>query len=142
MNSIGLTYYAKGLYDEAIMWYKKALDIKPNDIDAMNNLANSYKFSGNNEKALFFYKKVLEFESSFQSALFNLAGLYFETKQFNMALETINKLLSVNPDDNEAKLLKEKIEEQPKKENFATRLIRRNRPAGCDCAVPRGRPAS
>ena len=46
LNSLGAAYYDKGMYDEAIAEYKRAIEINPNDAEAHNNLAVTYYHKG------------------------------------------------------------------------------------------------
>jgi hypothetical protein len=41
-NGIGVTYYARGDYEEALNWYKKSLEVNPNFADAYYNMACIY----------------------------------------------------------------------------------------------------
>jgi hypothetical protein len=41
-NGVGVTYYARGDYDEALNWYKKSLEVNPNFGDAYYNMACIY----------------------------------------------------------------------------------------------------
>lgn len=51
-NGIGVTYYARGDYQEALRWYKRALEVDPNFGDAYYNMACIYSLM--KKKALAF----------------------------------------------------------------------------------------
>ena len=42
INNLGEVYYHKGMYDEAIKYFKKAIEINPNNADAHYNLSFAY----------------------------------------------------------------------------------------------------
>jgi hypothetical protein len=49
---VGVTYYVRERYDEAIEWYKKALEVDPADGDAYYNMGCVYALKGDTEQAL------------------------------------------------------------------------------------------
>lgn len=49
---VGVTYYARERYDEAIEWYKKALEANPANGDAYYNTGCVYALKGDKEQAL------------------------------------------------------------------------------------------
>jgi len=49
--SLGGVYYALGKYDEAILWFQKSIDDKPNFANGYYNLAATYKEKGDFKKA-------------------------------------------------------------------------------------------
>jgi len=49
--SFGGVYYALGQYDDAILWFQKAIDDKPNFANGYYNLAAAYKEKGDFQKA-------------------------------------------------------------------------------------------
>jgi hypothetical protein len=51
-NLIGVTYYVRDRYDEALEWYKKALEINPANHDVYYNMACVYAINGDKEQAL------------------------------------------------------------------------------------------
>jgi Flp pilus assembly protein TadD len=59
-NNLGWELYSKGRIDEAIGYYLKAQDIKPDDAKTHNNLANALKAKGQLEQAEAHYRKALE----------------------------------------------------------------------------------
>lgn len=44
-NGVGVTYYARQDYDEALSWYKKSLEVNPNFGDAFYNMACIYSLT-------------------------------------------------------------------------------------------------
>ena len=67
MYNIGVVYANKDAYDEALVWYRKALDIwerlvgaeHPETARAMNNIGTTYAHKGEYHEALAWYRKAL-----------------------------------------------------------------------------------
>ena len=56
---IGITYYQRDRYDEALDAYKKAVEVNPSNPDAYYNMACIYAIQGEKEKALNFLRIAL-----------------------------------------------------------------------------------
>lgn len=56
---VGVTYYARERYDEALEWYKKALEANPANGDAYYNTGCVYALKGDKEQALRYLKIAL-----------------------------------------------------------------------------------
>lgn len=65
----------------AISYYKNALNIKPDDIQILYNLAMFYQETGNFEKALQQYKMILHINPSYTYALHNIGWIYSVKQQ-------------------------------------------------------------
>ncbi len=76
--------------------YKKALDVDPNNEDAMAGLAKVYSDLGDNKAAADVLRKLSEKNPS-SRALLALAGSYKQMKEFGLAAETLRKALETNP---------------------------------------------
>lgn len=50
-NGVGVTYYARQDFDEALSWYKKSLEVNPNFGDAFYNMACIYSLTKKKELA-------------------------------------------------------------------------------------------
>jgi TolB-like protein/Tfp pilus assembly protein PilF len=50
----------RGQYDEAIRLNRRAVELDPNNINSLNQLAQTYRMSGNQEVAAAFYKNMLD----------------------------------------------------------------------------------
>ena len=72
-----MVYGFKKEYDKAIQCYEKILEIKPTNIDLLNNIGLMYQYKKDYEKALLIYKKVLKID--------------INNKQTNERLENIKK---------------------------------------------------
>ena len=71
---LGRVYFLKGenKIDEAIKYYKKALQIKPNSADILNDIGICYAMKGDKKKAIEMWKKAIEINPQLKSAVENL----------------------------------------------------------------------
>ena len=60
-----------GKLEEAIKWYDKALEIKPDFVDALYNKGLALYDLGKPEEAIKWYDKALEIKPDFVDALYN-----------------------------------------------------------------------
>ena len=92
----------KGVYNIALYFYKKALEINPNLKEAWNNLADLYNRLGMFEEALRCSDKALEIDKFCTSALVNkgiaLAGL----SRLKEAIDCFDEAISINPREKKA----------------------------------------
>jgi tetratricopeptide (TPR) repeat protein len=101
-HGLGLAYDDKGMLDEAIFEYKKALTIKPNDAKAHSNLGAAYDKKGMFDEAIFEYKKALAIKPNYAEVHNNL-GLTYENKgMFDEAIFEYKKALTIKPNDAKA----------------------------------------
>ena len=75
-NNLGMAYYLKDSLPNAGKHFKKAVDIDPKNIDALNNLASYYFRVNNITKAKDIYLKISKFIIVLAKQLQNLKILY------------------------------------------------------------------
>ena len=73
--NLGVCYNAKGLHDDAIKLFTKAVQINPKYCEAYNNLASTYRSQGLEKEAVKFYQKILELDPNHSQALHILASI-------------------------------------------------------------------
>lgn len=95
---VGNQYFYKGLYEDAIEQYRKALDATRNNADAHYNIANSYQLEGLSEKAIEEYLKAIGIKPDHLQARNNLALVYFEQGKYRKAVEEWEKALEYGAD--------------------------------------------
>jgi len=66
----------RGLYDESIEEFRKAIDLDPIDAHNHFNLALSYRKKGDINAAIREYETALELAPDFKEAKYNLETLY------------------------------------------------------------------
>jgi tetratricopeptide (TPR) repeat protein len=95
----GNQYFYKGLYEESIGQYRKALELTENDAQLHYNIANSYYREGLAEKAMEEHLKAIGIKPNFLPARNNLALIYFEQGKYGKAVEEWEKALDYDPQD-------------------------------------------
>jgi len=75
-GNIGLVYYNKGMLDEAIFEYKKALVINPNLAKVHYNLGVAYYYKGNYKLAILHCDKAVKLGLSVNPELLELLKPY------------------------------------------------------------------
>lgn len=99
-SNLGLSYCKNENFVEAITNYKKALNLEPDNFDALFNLAIAYKNIGNLDESLNFYNSALKIKPDCSEVYFNMANIYeFKNETLN-ALEYYKKAAELNPNDN------------------------------------------
>jgi tetratricopeptide (TPR) repeat protein len=101
-NNLGVLYDGRGLHDEALEEYKKALAINPTFADALNNLGVAYKRKGSYDMAIQAYEKALARYPNFAEARNNLGLAYYTKGMYDQAVEQYEKALEINPSFAEA----------------------------------------
>ena len=104
--------YEKGIeeahnaqYAQAIEFFNVALDETTDDekkADILYNIGFCYGVMNEFEKEIEYYNKSLEAFPDFQPALHDLADYYYKTDDLDNALKMYEKIVEVNPEDEEA----------------------------------------
>jgi len=97
---IGLVYYYRERYDEAIEHFQKAIQLKPDYAPAINSLGNAYLEKGQWDKAIETYQKIVEdvFYGTPHFALSNMGLAYYQKKDYARAEKNFLEALKLNPD--------------------------------------------
>jgi tetratricopeptide (TPR) repeat protein len=96
---LGNLYYDKQVFAPAIEYYRRALELQPNDINVRTDLGTAYWYSGFPQNAIAEYKKSLQVDPGHAQTLFNMGVVYKDgLKDSAAAVETWEKLLRLHPD--------------------------------------------
>jgi tetratricopeptide (TPR) repeat protein len=99
-NNLGVVYdKKKGMTDEAIYEYKKALKINPNYVDSHYNLGLAYYKKGMTDEAISEYKKAIEIDPDFEEAYGNLGIAYGKKGMLDKEITLYKKVIEINPND-------------------------------------------
>ena len=88
-----------GNFDEAISLYERAIEIKPDDTDAYNNLSNLYFSLDKFEKAATLSKRSIEINANNPEAFLTLGWSYKELGNLDLALSSTLKSLELRPEN-------------------------------------------
>jgi len=108
-SQIGLNYYNKGEYDEAIENFKKALDLEGESAQVHYNLGLVYQAKGLLDEAAKEYKRSLELNPSDAEAHNNLGIIYHSLDQDNKAMAEFREALGIDPEFEIAKRNLERV---------------------------------
>ena len=86
----------KNKFEEAIIFYKKAIELKHDFFEAYNNLASSQKKIGLINEAIQNYNTSIKIKENNLEAHFNLGNLLYEEKNFDEALTSYEKVIEIN----------------------------------------------
>ena len=75
-------------YKKAISYYKKTIELRPNDAHAYNNMGNAYKEIGDFDRAIECYDSAISLKPDYASAHYNLGIVYQKKDEFSTALES------------------------------------------------------
>jgi len=89
-NNKGIQYYNQSLYKEAMLCFKKSLQIYPSSITHCN-MANSYMALKNTDEAIKEYKKSIQAKPENAEPYLGLSQAYLSTREYEKALDALNK---------------------------------------------------
>ena len=82
---------------EAFYHYSKALEIKPNYVDARNARGSIYIFMNKPEDAIQDFNMALKLDPNHFTAYFNRGNVYKNKKMYEHAINDYNKFFEINP---------------------------------------------
>ncbi|GGA19371.1 tetratricopeptide repeat protein [Okeania sp. KiyG1] len=94
---IGNSLQAMGKLPEALDWYKKALEIKPDFVEVHANLGTIFAQKQQWEKAIQYYRRAIAIKPEFAGAYRNLAKIYTQLNQSAAAAECLYQVLRLEP---------------------------------------------
>jgi peroxin-5 len=100
MNKVGATLAHLGRADDAIHFYHKALDIRPNYVRVWVNLGIAHAFKGMYHEAARFYLNALSFRPDAKHVWSYLHTCFMSLRKFDIILERydlINKISAQDP---------------------------------------------
>ncbi|WP_457572120.1 tetratricopeptide repeat protein [Desulfovulcanus sp.] len=112
-NEIGISLRRQNKWEEAIRYYKKALEIAPLDPGLHYNIGMAYAQGKKFYKAVEYFQKSLEIAPDIinenPTVPFNIAKAYHEIKKNDQAIKFLRKALKLKPNFTAALKLMEKI---------------------------------
>jgi Tfp pilus assembly protein PilF len=96
---LGFLYLHEKQYDQAIVHFKRALDLKPDYGEAINSMGNAYAGKGDWDQAIFYYKKVVR-DILYGTPHFgysNLGNAYYYKKDLELSEKYYLEALNTKP---------------------------------------------
>ncbi len=97
-SNLGAALALRGLFDEALVCYRKALEIKPDFAEAHYNLGVALARRGQVDEAIAHYRQVLKIKPDFADAHNNLGNALADRGQVDEAVAYYRKALEIKPD--------------------------------------------
>ena len=98
-NAIANCHLNKGDFRKALLFYNKALEIKPNYIPTLNNIGVMYVRQGQHQKALVAFERAYNQSKFSKTPRYNLGKLYLTYGLVELAMPILNGLLSGSQED-------------------------------------------
>lgn len=98
-NNLGVAYYDKKFYQEALSSYNKAIEINPGYAHAYNNMGVTYRDTGEKtDEAISSFKKAIRMDPHYAEAYNNLGGVVYEDlNHMKEAIESYKKAVEIEP---------------------------------------------
>jgi predicted TPR repeat methyltransferase len=100
--NLGIVFYEKKQFDDAITDFQKALRLNPEFAAAYSGLGNCFKEKGLLDEAVYFYQKALQAAPNRAETYYNLGIVLKEKGLFNEAISAYQKAIQLNPDSVDA----------------------------------------
>jgi tetratricopeptide (TPR) repeat protein len=98
-NKIGIAYHQLQQLDQARKSYERALKLKPDYAEAVNNLGTIYYAKKSYRRAVSQYLKALRLNPNNAASIYsNLGTAYFARKKYEEATMAYSKAMSLDPD--------------------------------------------
>jgi protein O-mannosyl-transferase len=101
-NNLGDALLKKGSVNEAIAHFQKALQIKPDYVEACYNLGNALLQKGEVDEAIAQYQKVLQIKPDDAETCYNLGNALLQKGRVDEAITHYQKALQIKPNYAEA----------------------------------------
>jgi len=100
----GAAHFTKGLYDEAISDFTKAIEINPESADGYTNRGAAYGEKGLYDLAISDFTKAIEINPEDSDGYVNRGIAYAQIRLYDLAISDLTKAIEINPRDARAHL--------------------------------------
>jgi tetratricopeptide (TPR) repeat protein len=104
LETLGNLYFDTEKYADAVIWYDRALKVRPDAVTVIVDRGAAYQRLGDYQAALEDFNRALAIDPAHETALCNKAiVLHFGFSETTAALEILAKVLTGNPANEEAR---------------------------------------
>lgn len=96
-NNLGLVYFKKGLYRQAMFDYNKSLEINATDDLTYNNRGVAFGNNGLYDEAISDFNRAIEMNPRLAMAYNNRGNAYYKTGLYDEAISDFNAAIDLNP---------------------------------------------
>ncbi len=100
--NLGLAYSSRERIDDAINFYRKAIEINPRFTQAYYNCGNAFFDTGRLEEAIPFYRKAIESNPKYTEAYYNFGNTYYKLDNRKEAIPLYKKTIDLKPEHGSA----------------------------------------
>lgn len=97
-GALGLFYFKKGEYQQAIDSYKRAIAVDNNKVNVYVNLAQAYQKNGEIEQAIKTYQNLIKIYPEYPEPYLQLAQIYAQQGKINEAIEKYQAAAKISSD--------------------------------------------
>jgi tetratricopeptide (TPR) repeat protein len=97
LNGLGNLSVGEGNLEDALGWFLKCLEIKPDHVKAINNIGIIYKNQGRIEEAVAQYRKAIALDPAYFDPYYNLCVLYVQQNRIEEAILAFQAAAKVDP---------------------------------------------
>jgi len=97
LSNLGVVYYELQEYELSVQYYLKALDIKPDFVQALYGLARTYMAMDRVPDAVATLEKAVEISPEAAVLYFELARAYALNREYTRAVGAYHKVVELNP---------------------------------------------
>ncbi|RKD27283.1 Tetratricopeptide repeat-containing protein [Caminicella sporogenes DSM 14501] len=96
---VGLAYRHLKEYEKALSYFKRAHNLKPSQVDILNEMGLCYMSLGKIDDSIRYFKRAVNLKNDLPDILCNLGSAYIEKGDYEKAREYIMKSYKINPQD-------------------------------------------
>ncbi len=100
--NLALLYQQVGGREEAVRYYKKALELNPNHVPSLSNLAVLIQLNGDSKSALTLYERVVRIQPSYAGGYLNMGLIYSSIGDAPRAKQMYLKTLKIDRQNSSA----------------------------------------
>lgn len=95
----GLDYYEKGMYDEAMIEFNKAIQVNPNYSDAYSGRGYVFSEMGKLEQTISEFSKAIQINPSLVLIYVRRGFCFGQKRDFDQAISDFSKAIQIGPDN-------------------------------------------